>query len=64
MTDLPARLRAARRERDLTQAELGALLGVSKTTIHLIEIGQRAPGESLRILAEVWIRDPAAIPVE
>lgn len=59
--DLPARIRAARRERGLTQADLAAILGVSRVQIGEIERGNRSPGESLRILAEIWIRDPDAV---
>jgi transcriptional regulator with XRE-family HTH domain len=41
-----ARLRRARRAAGLTQLELGARLGVSKTTVHLWEQGGRVPRAS------------------
>ena len=41
---LPTGLKAWRRERDLTQAELAKRVGCSDTLIALIETGRRQPG--------------------
>lgn len=52
MLEFPARLRARRRERGLTQKQLAELVGVSHGTIGMYETGQRSPDlEMVRRLA-------------
>ncbi len=45
------KLKVARIERDLTQAELAELVGVSRQTIGLIEVGKYKP--SLELCVEI-----------
>ena len=51
---LRTRLRVARAERDLSQADLGRAVGVSRQTISSIETGQYCPSTVLALrLADV-----------
>lgn len=53
-TDFPARLKATRELRKLTQAELGRLAGLPSTTISHFESGSRKPSfENLKRLTRV-----------
>lgn len=47
---LKNRLREARAERKLSQAELAALVGVSRNTISSIETGQFSPTAKLALI--------------
>jgi transcriptional regulator with XRE-family HTH domain len=55
-TDFPARLKAARELRKLTQAELGRLAGLPSTTISHFESGARKPSfDNLKRLTRVLV---------
>lgn len=43
MTEFPKRLRALRKEKKLTQTELGDALGLQQATIAKWELGERTP---------------------
>lgn len=55
-----ARLRYARQARDLTLDELGALVGVSKTTVSRIENGRQQTDDELRFRLARALDVPAA----
>ena len=48
------RIRDLREDRDLTQAQLGAAIGVSKRTYAYYESGQRIPPQILCALADYY----------
>ena len=53
-SDFPARLRASRELRQLTQAELGRLAGLPSTTVSHFESGNRKPSfDNLKRLTRV-----------
>ncbi|WP_212953462.1 helix-turn-helix domain-containing protein [Shouchella tritolerans] len=55
MTIVPERLRALRKERQLTQEQLGELINVTKVSISGYENGNRTPDtDTLRRLADVF----------
>ena len=55
MTVLGNRIRRLRQKADLTQVQLGKLLGCSSSTISLYEGGQRSPDTSMLVrLADVF----------
>ena len=45
-TPLGARLRALRRERGITQAEVAAAIGIERPSVTMIETGRDAPGRA------------------
>lgn len=55
---LRTRMRIARAERDLSQAELAALVGVSRQTISSIETGQYCPSTVLALRLARALRTP------
>lgn len=55
MTVLGKRIRYLRQQADLTQAQLGKLLGCSSSTVSLYEGGQRSPDTTMLVrLADVF----------
>ncbi len=58
MADLVVRLKRVRLERDLTQAQLAALVGVSRKTINTVENGVFVPSTTLalRLAAALGVR--------
>ncbi|AST97926.1 helix-turn-helix domain-containing protein [Shouchella clausii] len=55
MTIVPERLKALRKERQLTQEQLGELINVTKVSISGYENGNRTPDtDTLRRLADVF----------
>jgi transcriptional regulator with XRE-family HTH domain len=56
------RIRAAREAAGLTRTDLAALVGVSESTVHRWESGERAPGgQKLLTLAAALKLDPKAL---
>lgn len=49
-------LQELRRARGLTQAQLGALVGCSQSTVHRIEAGAYDPSGALRITLTNWMK--------
>ena len=49
MATLAERLKELRKSYNLTQAELGKILGVGKTTISMYETGNSTPSEILKL---------------
>ena len=55
MDDLPKRLKQRRRERDMSQGQVAAILGVSQEMIAKLEAGERDGDSMLRGLVNRWI---------
>ncbi len=48
MSDLGARIRLLRTERDMTQEELGVIVGVTKFAVSLYESGKSTPNDDIK----------------
>lgn len=49
MTTLSDRLKELRKSNNLTQAELGKILGVGKTTVSMYETGNSTPSDEIKL---------------
>ena len=49
MATLAERLKELRKSYNLTQAELGKILGVGKTTISMYETGNSTPSDDIKV---------------
>lgn len=55
MATLGERLRRARLERDVTEAQLAARLGIRQSALSMLESGEMEPGDDLASRAKAWI---------